>query len=238
MVDSACPAPHDGDRGSAAGRARTRRPWRPPRKSGVAPSPRDARVVLALLPVPPMPPVGSPARDAFAPPNMLDELDQRRGLSLGLLGATQGRYDATQALLDIAQGTRVSAADLSDRRPARLHGVLPDRHVGRCSRAGSTSSTAPTPRRPTSCPGCSDRGSRAAPRTPASAGRDQIEGLPAANRRGRIRDVSIGPSGDARAARRASCCAAGGSSSPGCRRRSRGARARPAARRAGRPTSC
>ena len=43
-------------------------------------------------------------------PSILDRLDFHPELSLGLVGATQGGYDQTQALLDITQGTRVSSA--------------------------------------------------------------------------------------------------------------------------------
>src|SRR5262249_34918411 len=132
--------------------------------------------------------------DAFAPPNVLDELAQRRGLSLGLLGATQGRYNATQALLDMGQGTRVSAATYLTDDPPDYMAFYP--MGSRALFAGwldelDRANAAPADVRPGLL------GSRIPGGTGYAGvtGRDQIEGLPAANRRGRIRDISIGSSG-------------------------------------------
>ena len=47
---------------------------------------------------------------AFRP--ILDRLDAREQLSIGMSSATQGQYDPIQALLDITQGTRVSLSSL------------------------------------------------------------------------------------------------------------------------------
>src|SRR4051812_912839 len=69
-------------------------------------APQRPTVLLAFYPLPDKPP-----EDPGLPETpILDRLDQRPQLSLGLLGATQGRYDPFQALLDITQGTRVSRA--------------------------------------------------------------------------------------------------------------------------------
>jgi hypothetical protein len=63
-------------------------------------------VLLAFYPLSDKP----PEDPALPETPILDRLDQRPELSLGLLGATQGRYDPFQALLDLTQGTRVSRA--------------------------------------------------------------------------------------------------------------------------------
>lgn len=74
------------------------------------------RAVLAFLPAPEKPQV-----DPTVPrPTVLQELDAHPELSLGLSSATQGRYDDEQALLDITQGTRTSAAAYDRRDPAQL----------------------------------------------------------------------------------------------------------------------
>lgn len=60
------------------------------------------------------------AADADGAPGVLTALDERRALSLGLTGATQGRYDPAQALLDLSAGTRTSIAAYSPDDPPEL----------------------------------------------------------------------------------------------------------------------
>jgi hypothetical protein len=161
--------------------------------SGQAPSAARARVVLALLPVPVPPPAGSAAASLFTPTNVLDILSPRRQLALGLLGATQGRYNNVQALLDMGQGTRVSAATYLDLDPPDYMAFYP---IGRrglingwldeLDRADAAPADV--------VPGL--LGSRVPGGTGYAGvtGRDQLDAIPAANRRGRIGAVSIGPS--------------------------------------------
>jgi hypothetical protein len=72
----------------------------------------DPRVVLALLPL-------APAGDGPRTP-ILETLDARKDLALGLSGSTQGSYLPEQALLDIGQGSRTSSAAYKPRRPTDL----------------------------------------------------------------------------------------------------------------------
>ncbi len=84
-----------------------------------SPAPADAapKVVLAFLPVAEKPP-----KDPGAPrPTILEILDKRASLALGLSSAAQGGYLQTQALLDITQGTRTSSAAYKPRQPVDLN---------------------------------------------------------------------------------------------------------------------
>jgi hypothetical protein len=75
--------------------------------------------VLAFLPAPPLPSAlnaraGSDS-DAFE-----RELAGVNGLSVGIMSATQGGYSATQLLLDITQGARIASSDYSHAQPPAL----------------------------------------------------------------------------------------------------------------------
>ncbi len=132
------------------------------------------------------------AADADGAPGVLTALDERRALSLGLTGATQGRYDPAQALLDLSARARAprsppttpddppELAFYADGRRRPLPGL-----AGR-PRAGGDA------RPPTSSPACSARRSPAAPPTPGSAARSQLEAVAAADRAGRVPIVSLG----------------------------------------------
>jgi hypothetical protein len=61
---------------------------------------RQARAVIAFL----------PSGGDDNPKPVLDRLDERTRLALGLVSATQGRYSPQQAVLDITAGSRTSAA--------------------------------------------------------------------------------------------------------------------------------
>jgi len=85
------------------------------------------RVVLAFLPLAerlPKLPAEADLELAEEPPlafvPILDRLEARPDLALGLSSATQGQYDRTQALLDITQGTRVSLSGYHPKRPGPL----------------------------------------------------------------------------------------------------------------------
>lgn len=71
------------------------------------------RVVLAMLPQ------AEPGPVPRTP--ILETLDARKSLALGLSGATQGSYRPEQALLDITQGTRTSSAAYDPRAPTPLN---------------------------------------------------------------------------------------------------------------------
>ncbi|MCW2996596.1 MAG: hypothetical protein JWN65_145 [Solirubrobacterales bacterium] len=84
--------------------------------SADARSSSERRVVLAFLPV-----AETPQKDPTAPrPTILEVLDSRTALALGLSGAAQGGYRQDQALLDITQGTRTSSAAYHPRVPTPL----------------------------------------------------------------------------------------------------------------------
>jgi hypothetical protein len=78
--------------------------------AGAAPS----RAVLAFL----------PEGGDDNPDPVLDRLDARPQLALGLVSATQGLYSPEQMLLDITAGSRTSAAVYNTRRPPQLELVV------------------------------------------------------------------------------------------------------------------
>ena len=122
-----------------------------------------------------------------------------RSCRSGCVGATQGGYDQTQALLDISAGHARLVGRLQAQERARCSTLRTARTARRCSRAGSTRRA---PRRrarpPTSCPGCSAQSDpRRRGRTPGSTAARRLES--AARRRtqaGRHRAVSLGTAGD------------------------------------------
>lgn len=150
---------------------------------------RPTRVLLVFFP-------STPVTDPDAPPPtpVLDRLDAVPALSLGLTGATQSRYSQAQALLDITQGTRVSAAAYDPEDPPDLafyrtgRGALIQGWLAAKSRAESAPADI--------VPGL------LAERVPGGVafvgvtGRSHIEAIVAADRAGRIREVSIGRASD------------------------------------------
>jgi hypothetical protein len=148
------------------------------------------RVLVAFLPLEERP----EDPDAPAPPSILERLDQREQLSLGLSGATQGRYSQAQALLDITQGTRVSAAAYDSPDPPDLAfydtgpGALFQGWLAARSRAESAPADIVPGLLAQSVPG----GAAYA----GVSGRTHVEAIPAANRAGRVRAASIGSSRD------------------------------------------
>jgi hypothetical protein len=84
---------------------------------GAAAAPADARsprAVLAFLP--------SGGQDNLPP--IIDRLDARPQLAIGLVSATQGLYSPAQMLLDMTAGSRTSAAVYHPRKPPHLELVV------------------------------------------------------------------------------------------------------------------
>lgn len=147
------------------------------------------RAVLAFLPVNEHPPKGTPPA-----PSILDELDERQALSLGLTGASQGRYSQGQALLDMTQGTRVSAPTY---KPART----PDLTFYPTGGGGLFQGWLDTWTRARTAPADIVPGllAQSVPGGAAYAGvsgRTQIEALAAANEAGRVPVASLGRAAD------------------------------------------
>jgi hypothetical protein len=75
---------------------------------------REPQAVLAFL----------PAGGQNNPKPVLDRLEARTQLALGLMSATQGRYTPQQEVLDISAGSRTSAAVYDPRDPPQLQLVV------------------------------------------------------------------------------------------------------------------
>jgi hypothetical protein len=150
----------------------------------------ERKVVLAFWPQP-QAEAREEAADADGAPGVLTALDERGALSLGLTGATQGRYDPAQALLDLSAGTRTSIAAYSPDDPPELafyaqgDGGLFQGWLAARARA----ETAPADIVPgllgSSIPG----GTAYA----GVRGRSQLEAVAAADRAGRVPIASLGP---------------------------------------------
>jgi hypothetical protein len=147
------------------------------------------RAILAFWPLPEAD-AREEAADADGTPAILTMLDERRGLSLGLTGATQGAYRATQAMLDITAGTRTSMAAYSPREPPDLEfyaegrGALLTGWLDARARA----ETAPAD----ILPGLLGQSVPGGAAYAGVRGRSQLEAVAAADRTGRIPAVSLG----------------------------------------------
>lgn len=143
----------------------------------------DSRAVLAFL----------PAGGDDNPKPVLERLDERTALALGLVSATQGRFDAAQMVLDISAGTRTSRAVYKPPEPPDLELVVGGDGTGFIfgwSKALARAATPPAKILP---------GMLAAqlPRRAAYAGiagRTHIGAVVAADREGDVAAVSLGPS--------------------------------------------
>jgi hypothetical protein len=148
-------------------------------------SARSSRAVLAFLP-------RAGGDDAGA---MLERLQARPRLALGLLSATQGHYTPQQALLDITAGSRTSIAVYRPKTTPRLELGL--RGSGRGFVRGWSAATA----RAKTALAEIDPGMLASriPGGAAYAGvrtRRNLEAVAAADREGEIAAVSLGPAAD------------------------------------------
>ena len=152
-------------------------------------APCQRTVLLAFLPFD-----TRSSDDAIEKPSILERLDFHPTLSLGLVGATQGGYDQTQALLDMGAGTRVSSAAYKPKQVPMLNFyregdmALFQGWLDARERADSAPADVVPGLLAQTIPG---GGAYA-----GVSGRSHIESLPAANRAGRIGLVSIGKADD------------------------------------------
>jgi hypothetical protein len=150
---------------------------------------QERRAILAFWPLPEAD-ARAEAADADGAPAVLTTLDERRELSLGLTGATQGAYRATQAMLDVTAGTRTSMAAYSPREPPDLtfyaegHGALFTGWLDARARA----ETAPAD----ILPGLLGQSVPGGAAYAGVRGRSQLEAVAAVDRTGRIPVVSLG----------------------------------------------
>src|SRR5690242_2724317 len=135
-----------------------------------------------------------PSNDAIKKPSILERLDFHPELSLGLVGATQGGYDQTQALLDMSAGTRVSSAAYSPKKVPMMTFYRQDSMAlfqgWLDARARADSAPADV------VPGLLAQTIPGGAAYAGVDGRSQLESMPAANEAGRIPLVSIGPADD------------------------------------------
>ena len=156
-------------------------------------------VAAMLLAAPPANARASRAVLAFLPKGgdddtVLDRLDARPQLALGLVSATQGHYTPQQALLDITQGSRTSIAVYRPRTTPRVE-LAPRGSGGFVAGWDRVSARAKTALAEI------DPGMLAS-RIPGGAGyagvrtRRNLEAVAAADRDGNIAAVSLGPAAD------------------------------------------
>ncbi len=142
------------------------------------------RVLIVLLPGALL--GGAPQQSPF------ERIVAQRGLSIGLSSATQGRYVARQALLDISQGTRVS---LSTYRPE----LPPELVLVADKRGGYFQGWMEVNRRAANAP-AAVRPGLLAQSVPGGAGYAGVDGggvddaIVAADRAGRVARISLGSS--------------------------------------------
>jgi hypothetical protein len=141
----------------------------------------DPRVVLAFL----------PAGGDDNPKPVLDRLDARLPLALGLVSATQGRFDRSQMVLDMSAGSRTSRAVYKPEAPPPLELVRGGDGSGFIfgwPKALERAATAPAEIQPGLLASRIPGGAAYA----GVAGRGQIEAVVAANRAGDVAAVSLG----------------------------------------------
>ncbi|MGI9097359.1 MAG: hypothetical protein ACR2H2_02495 [Solirubrobacteraceae bacterium] len=153
---------------------------------GAAPArAQQPRAVLAFL----------PSGGDDNPKPVLDRLDARPQLALGLVSATQARYSPEQAVLDLSAGSRTSAAVYDPRDPPDLELVVGGDRSGFIfgwSKALERADTALAEITP----------GLLASRIPGGAayagvtGRTNLEAVVAADRAGDVARVSLGPAAD------------------------------------------
>ncbi len=154
----------------------------PPPGHAVAPS-AQPRAVLAFL----------PSGGDDNPKPVLERLDERTPLALGLVSATQGRFSASQMVLDISAGSRTSRAVYSPPAPPDLELVPGGDGRGFIfgwSKARKRAATPPAAVLPGMLADQVPGGGAYA----GVAGRTHIGAVVAADRRGDVADVSLGPS--------------------------------------------
>ncbi len=112
------------------------------------------------------------------------------GLSVGIMSATQGGYSATQLLLDITQGARIasSAYTRATPRPLAMHTTGAGGTIGGWRAARERAERAPQLLRPGLLAAQIPGGAAYA----GIAGTDELDGVVAADRSGRLAAVSLG----------------------------------------------
>jgi hypothetical protein len=141
----------------------------------------DPRVVLAFL----------PAGGDDNPKPVLDRLDARLPLALGLVSATQGRFDRSQMVLDMSAGSRTSRAVYKPEAPPPLELVRGGDGSGFIfgwPKALERAATAPAEIQPGLLASRIPGGAAYA----GVAGRDPVGAVVAADPRGDVAAVSLG----------------------------------------------
>ncbi|MDP2712285.1 MAG: hypothetical protein Q8O56_13795 [Solirubrobacteraceae bacterium] len=142
---------------------------------------REPRAVLAFL----------PEGGDDNPKPILDRLDERRSLAIGLVSATQGRFSPSQMVLDLSAGSRTSLAVYTPQEPPRLELVLGGDGTGFVfgwSKALTRAETPPAEIVPGLLAGALPGGAAYA----GVAGRTHIEAVVAADREGDVAEISLG----------------------------------------------
>lgn len=152
-------------------------------------------VLIALLPIAEAPVPADVVEPPLAYEPVLSRLDARAPLSLGLSSASQGTYDPVQALLDMSQGTRVSLSAYDPKHPPPLRFAGDGRGGGLFAgwlAVNVRADSAPARLRPgllaQSVPGGAGYA--------GVRGRSQEQAILAADRAGRVAEVSIGAARD------------------------------------------
>jgi len=154
-----------------------------------AAAPSERTVLLAFLPFD-----TRPTNDGIKKPSILDRLDFHPELSLGLVGATQGGYDQTQALLDMSAGTRVSSAAY---KPKKVPTLTFYRQDDMALFQGWLDARARADSAPADIvPGLLGETITGGAAYAGVTGRSQLESMPAVNEAGRVGLVSIGKADD------------------------------------------
>lgn len=141
----------------------------------------DARAVLAFL----------PSGGDNNPEPVLERLDARPPLALGLVSATQGRFDREQMVLDMTSGSRTSRAVYEPPTPPRLELVVGADGSGFIfgwSKALRRAATPPAEMHPGMLAGQLPGGAAYA----GVAGRTHLVATVAADRQGDVAAVSLG----------------------------------------------
>ncbi|MDX6671755.1 MAG: hypothetical protein QOI91_2118 [Solirubrobacteraceae bacterium] len=159
-----------------------------PACAGAAPS--SARALLVFVPAAPGPGAGERATEAEVE-RLLRALERRPQLGLGLVSATQGSYTEEQQLLDISTGIRVSPTAYNPPRPPVLS-------LEPAGRGGAIAGWPAALKRADDAP-ATIRPGLLAGSIPGGAGYAGVRGertmdaAAAADRAGRVAEVSLGP---------------------------------------------
>ena len=164
----------------------------PPGAAGAGATARSApSVVLAFLPTNGVGPGADSAPRRPAAAGIAAALGNVRGLSVGIMSATQGRYTTEQLLLDITQGARVASSAYGQARPPALslRPVGSGAEIEGWAAARRRAESAPQLLRPGLLAASIPGGSAYAGIT----GTDRTDGVVAAGRAGHVAVVSLGP---------------------------------------------